>query len=282
VIDPFSLVAIALTFLLAGGIKGVIGLGLPTVSLGLLTMVLDLRTAIALMIVPSFATNVLQAVSGGHGRAILRRIWPFLAAAAATVWIGALALSRVDLALLSALLGALLMTYSVLNLSGVSVSIAPRHEGWMGPLFGAVNGVLTGMTGASLVPGVIFLQGIGLARDLLVQALGMLFLASTIALGLSLHDHGLLGAQLAGVSAAAVLPATLGMVAGQRIRRRLSEQRFRKIFFVAVFLLGATIIAKAALRPAHAATHQAGVPSACETGRLQSPIDVTATRRTAR
>jgi uncharacterized membrane protein YfcA len=246
-LEPLAIVAIALTFLLAGTVKGVIGLGLPTVSLGLLTMALDLTTAMALLVVPSFVTNVWQAVAGGHGRAILRRIWPFLAAATATVWIGAAALTRVDLALLSGLLGVLLMAYSALNLAGPRIAIAPRSEPWAGPLFGAVNGVLTGMTGASLVPGVIFLQGIGLTRDLLVQALGMLFLASTIALGFALHGSGLLTAQLGVVSAAAVIPAAVGMLAGQRIRRGLSEQKFRRVFFFAVFVLGAVLVAKAAV-----------------------------------
>ena len=245
-LDPVALAAIAVTFLFAGTVKGVIGLGLPTVSLGLLTMVLDLPTAMALLIVPSFATNVWQALAGGHGRTLVRRLWPFLCAAAATVWIGASALTRVDLALLSGLLGVLLMAYSALSLGGFSVAIPARREAWAGPLFGAVNGILTGMTGASLVPGVIFLQGIGLARDLLVQALGMLFLVSTVALAIALHGNSLLTPTLGAVSAGAVLPAAIGMAAGQRIRRRLSESRFRRAFFIAVFLLGAGIIAKSA------------------------------------
>ena len=245
-LDPLTVTAIAVTFLLAGTVKGVIGLGLPTVSLGLMTAALDLPTAMALLVVPSFATNVWQAVAGGNGRAILRRIWPFLLAAVSTVWVGARALTRVDLALLSALLGVLLLFYAVLNLAGVRVAIPARRERWAGPLFGAVNGVLTGMTGAFLIPGVIFLQGIGLARDMLVQALGMLFLASTIALALALHGHRLLTPELGLVSAAAVIPAAVGMAAGQRIRRGLSEERFRRAFFVAVLLLGVLIIAKAA------------------------------------
>lgn len=245
--DPLSIGAIAFTFLLAGAVKGVIGLGLPTVSLGLLTALFDLHTAMALLVAPAFVTNVWQAAAGGHGRAILARIWPFLAAAVATVWIGARALTRVDLALLSGLLGLLLVAYAVLNLSGLRVAIPRRHERWAGPLLGAVNGILTGMTGAFLVPGVIFLQGIGLARDALVQSLGMLFLASTIALALALHANSLITPQLGFASAAAVLPALAGMIAGQRIRRGLSEASFRRAFFVAVLLLGLAIVAKAAL-----------------------------------
>lgn len=246
-LDLFSITAIAGTFLLAGAVKGVIGLGLPTVSLGLLTATLDLTTAMALLIVPSFVTNLWQAVIGGNSRAILLRIWPFLVMATATVWLGATALTRLDLSLLSGLLGGLLVTYSTLNLSGVRLAISAQREVWAGPLFGTANGILTGMTGSFVVPGVMFLQAIGLSRDMLVQAMGMLFTASTVALALALQGNSILTTQLSLVSAAAVIPAAAGMVIGLRIRRRLSEKRFRQIFFIAILVLGAYIIAKAAL-----------------------------------
>ncbi len=246
-LDLFSITAIAGTFLLAGAVKGVIGLGLPTVSLGLLTATLDLTTAMALLIVPSFVTNLWQAVIGGNSRAILLRIWPFLVMATATVWLGATALTRLDLSLLSGLLGGLLVTYSTLNLSGVRLAISAQREVWVGPLFGTANGILTGMTGSFVVPGVMFLQAIGLSRDMLVQAMGILFTASTVALALALQGNSILTTQLSLVSAAAVIPAAAGMVIGLRIRRRLSEKRFRQIFFIAILVLGAYIIAKAAL-----------------------------------
>lgn len=243
--EPLTMTAIAGTFLLAGTVKGVIGLGLPTVSLGLLTAALDLTSAMALLIVPSFVTNVWQAMIGGNGRELLQRLWPFLLMATVTVWVGATALTRVDLSLLSALLGALLVTYAMLSLTGIRLAIPARREVWAAALFGTANGILTGMTGSFVVPGVMFLQAIGLPRDMLVQAMGMLFTASTIALALALQGNSLLTTELGLVSTAAVIPAALGMVAGQRIRHRLSEKRFRQIFFAGTLLLGAYIIAKA-------------------------------------
>ena len=243
--DLLTIAAVTAAFVLAGTVKGVIGLGLPTVSLGLLTVALDLPTAMALLIVPSFTTNLWQAAIGGNGRAIIRRVWPFLLMATATVWIGATALTRLDLSLLSGLLGALLVTYAGLNLSGVRISISERREVWAGPMFGIANGVLTGMTGSFIVPGVMFLQAIGLSRDTLVQAMGILFAASTIALALALQRNGLLTNQLNIASVAALPPAMLGMVVGQRIRQRLSEERFRQAFFIAILMLGGLIIVSA-------------------------------------
>jgi uncharacterized membrane protein YfcA len=237
--------AIAATFLLAGIVKGVIGLGLPTVSLALLTVALGLPQAMALLLVPSFVTYVWQAAVGGNGRAILRRTWPFLMMATVAVWLGAAVFSRVDLHWLSALLGLLLVAYGASGLAGIRLVVAVRHESWVGPLVGTVNGVLTGMTGSFVVPGVMFLQAIGLPRDMLVQAMGMLFTASTLALAVALQANALVGAELGLLSLVALAPALVGMAASRWLRTRLDETAFRRLFFGALLVLGGYIVVTA-------------------------------------
>ncbi len=244
-LDPVLLGIVFATFLLAGTVKGVIGLGLPTISLALLTVATDLPTAMALLLVPSFLTNLWQAMVGGHGAVIVRRIWPFLLMATTSVWVGATALTRVDLALLSALLGLLLMAYAGLGLGGVRLNIKPAREAWAGTLIGATNGVLTGMTGSFVVPGVMFLQGIGLPRDMLIQAMGMLFTVSTLALGIALKGNDLLTMDIGLMSASGVLPAIVGMTVGQKLRQKLSEEAFKRVFFWALLALGVYIAASA-------------------------------------
>lgn len=244
-VDFALLLVVAGTFLIAGSVKGVIGLGLPPVSLALLTVALDLPTAMALMLIPSFVTNIWQSMVGGNARAILVRIWPFLAMAALTVWIGAAALTRVNLTYLTALLGSLLIIYAVVNLAGFKIVVPRRHEVWAGPLIGSANGVLTGMTGSFAVPGVMFLQAIGLPRNMLIQAMGMLFMVSTMALAAALQQANFLTLQTGVMSAVAVLPALAGMVIGQRIRERLSEKVFRNVFFISLLILGTYIIVNA-------------------------------------
>lgn len=245
--EPFALAAIAATFLLGGTVKGVIGFGLPTVTLGILAVAFDLPTAMALLVVPALVTNLWQASTGGHGRAVLHRIWPFLVAVTATVWIGTLALAAVDTRWLLGLLGLLLVLYAALHLAGVRWQLAPRRAVWAGPVLGAVNGVLAGMTGAFVVPGALYLQAIGLSAAALVQAMGMLFAVCTLALGVSLGGQGLLTPELRLISLVALVPALIGMAAGQRLRLRLPEDRFRRLFFTGLLLLGAVIVARAAL-----------------------------------
>jgi uncharacterized membrane protein YfcA len=244
-IDTFALTVIVVTFLFAGGVKGVIGLGLPTISLGLLSTVLDLTTAMALMLVPSLVTNVMQALTGGNGWAVLRRIWPFLLAATATIGVGAMALTIVHPIYLTMLLGGLLAVYAVANLLGFRISIVPSNETFVGVIAGVFNGIFTGMTGSFVVPGVMYLQAIGLPRDALVQAMGILFSVSTIILAIMLHRMAFFTSELSLISAVSVIPAALGMLLGRRIRMRQPEHRFRKIFFVSILLLGILVVLKA-------------------------------------
>lgn len=244
-LDANVILIVAGTFALAGMVKGVIGLGLPAVALGVLTVAFDLPSAMSLLLVPSFATNLWQASVGGHGKAVLLRLWPFLVTATVTVWVGAQALTLLDVSLLTALLGVLLVTYSMVTLWGIQLTVPARHETWIGTLVGVVNGILTGMTGSSVVPGVMFLQAIGLPRDMFIQAMGILFATSTLALAVALQKADILTIEHGILSFGAVLPAILGMILGQRVRSALSERRFRKVFFVALLILGTYIIASA-------------------------------------
>ena len=63
-VDPGLLFGVVFAFCIAGFVKGMVGLGLPTVSLGLLSLFVDLPTAMALLVMPSLLTNIWQAIVG--------------------------------------------------------------------------------------------------------------------------------------------------------------------------------------------------------------------------
>ena len=102
-LDGTALIVVCAIFALAGGVKGLLGFGLPAVSLGLLTALFDLVTAISLMLIPSFVTNLWQAIVGGNGAILWRRLWLFFLPAVLTIWAGTLLLTYGRLS--SALLG---------------------------------------------------------------------------------------------------------------------------------------------------------------------------------
>ena len=183
-------------------------------------------------------TNVWQGVVGGAFLAVLRRLWLLLGAVCLGTWFGVRVLANTDAALLSALLGVLIGVYAAWSLAGFRVPGPGKSESWLSPVIGGVNGVLTGLTGSFVVPGVPYLQALALPRDTMIQAMGVLFTVSTVALAVAMNDFQLLTLDLGTLSAAGVLPALLGMVLGQRLRNRLSDTAFRKVFFSALLVLG--------------------------------------------
>ena len=241
---PEILIPVIATFILAGMVKGVVGLGLPTVALALLTASVGFREALVLMLAPSLITNIWQAFAGPSFGLIFRRFWPMLAAGAAGVWISSFMLTLVDPSVLSAMLGLVLCFYAAIVLIAPQPPTPGRHENWMAPLAGGMSGALAGMTGTFVVPSVIYLQALRLDRNVLIQAMGLWFTTATLMLGLSLNNHGLLPPTLGALSAVAVVPALAGMWLGQKIRTRLSEKLFRQVFLYALFLLGLYIVAK--------------------------------------
>ncbi len=231
-------------FVLAGFIKGVIGLGLPTISMGLLAVVLSPVEAAALLILPSLVTNVWQMVDGPHLRSLLRRLWRLNLAVCLGTWAGAALLSGLGGSYGAPALGVALMAYAASGLAALKLTVPAGAEGWMGPLAGATTGAITAATGVFVIPAVPYLQAIGLTKDELVQALGLSFTVSTLALAVTLVGSAGLSLELAWPSVAGVAVAVVGMRLGQAVRARLSPTTFRLWFFLGLLALGTYLAAR--------------------------------------
>lgn len=227
-----------LTFLVAGMVKGVTGMGLPTVAMGLLGTVMPPVAAAAILVIPSFVTNVWQLVSGPATARLLRRLWPMMLAVVLGTIGGAALLARVDPRWSAFSLGVALVVYTLYALCAPALSVSPRIEPWLSPVMGGVTGAVTGATGVFVMPAVPYLQSLDLDKDELVQALGLSFTVSTVALAIGLMAHGAFQLNQLGISALAVVPALIGMWAGQKIRARISPKRFKQCFLIFLVLLG--------------------------------------------
>jgi uncharacterized membrane protein YfcA len=225
-------------FLLAGTVKGLVGLGLPTIVIALTTLVLPLTESIAMIALPTIFTNVWQAAVGGNFRRILRRQWPLIVPLAIvlylTMWL--VGQKGPDWAFL--VLGTVLIVYSGLGLFRVRLHIHADLEKPLAPLIGMVSGFVAGVVGVPIIPLMPYLQGLDIKPSELVQTLGVVLCATSLTLTSSLLFFGLLDGPRAVVSAAAVVPALAGMWVGQQVRLRLSVEQFRLAVFWALLLTG--------------------------------------------
>lgn len=243
--DPFHLVAVALIFLLAGMVKGVTGMGLPTVAMGLLGSFMAPPVAAALLVVPSFVTNVWQLAAGPSFSGLARRLWPMMVGIAVGTIAGAGMLTGGATRWTAAALGVALIAYAVVSLAAWTWRVSPAAERLIAVPIGLATGAVTGATGVFVIPAVPYLQALGLSRDDLVQALGLSFTVSTVALAVGLAGGGVLATESLLASGMALAPAVIGMVLGQRIRAVISARTFRRWFLICLAVLGAQLALRA-------------------------------------
>jgi uncharacterized membrane protein YfcA len=229
-------------FLLAGLVKGMIGLGLPTVAMGLLGLAMPPAHAATLLIVPSLVTNFWQLLAGPRFGALSRRLWGMMLGVVAGTLAGSGLITGAAGPFAAVALGAALAFYAVVGLAKLRLRVPPASERWAGPVVGVVTGLVTGATGVFVVPAVPYLSSLGLEQDDLVQALGLSFTASTLALAAGLAWHGGLPLQAAATSLLALMPALAGMALGGWLRTKVKPETFRLCFFMGLLALGGELV----------------------------------------
>lgn len=245
--DPAVLLLIVAAFAVAGGIKGVVGLGLPTISAGIMASVIDLRTAVGILIVPLLVTNLWQVVQVGAVGALARRFGVLNAAAGVGLWLGTEILFAVDQRWMQLALGTLLIANAGLQVTrGMPVITRSREPGLAIPV-GLVSGLIGGMTGSQGIVIAIYLASLDLTRDEYVQGIGLSFFLTGLVWAAAIVAKGGITMATLPLSMVALVVALAAMAVGTRVRRHLPQARFRQAVFLAMALMGLNLIRKAVL-----------------------------------
>lgn len=240
----FILAVASAVFVLAGLVKGVIGLGLPTIAVGMLSLFVTPAQAASWMLVPSLLTNIWQVAAGPNLWSLTRRLGTMLAGIVIGTFAGSGIITGSFAGHAAVALGVVLILYAGLALSSFRPKVSAAAEPWLSPVIGLATGIVSAGTGIFVMPSVPYLQALGFEKDDLVQALGVTFLVATVALGLGLAREGTLPMDTAIFSTWMLLPALAGMWFGQVVRSRISAATFRTCFLVGLIILGGHLALK--------------------------------------
>jgi uncharacterized protein len=237
-VDPLIVAVVTVVLLLAGLVKGVIGFGLPSIAMGLLSLMMTPAQAAALLLLPNIVTNVWQVAAGPALLPLLKRMTPLIAGTLIGIAMTEWASGGREFRFAVRLLGITLLVYALLGLFGIRFRTSPTGERPWGWIAGLATGAMTALTGVYVIPSGPYLQAIGLEKDELVKALGIAFLTASLGLGVALWTRGTIAPAVLGTSALALLPALGAMVLGQRLRGSIPDHAFRRLFFGGLLALG--------------------------------------------
>ncbi len=242
--DNLTLIYIISAFFISAFLKSLTGLGFSTICLGFLAVVLDIKLAILLVILPSLTSNLLVMLQSGRFIEALQRFWPLYLSAIPGLILGIWFLGKSDNEIPKAVLGVLLFLYGVWGLRNGLMIITKKHEKQLSLPVGFISGLANGITGSQIMPIMPYLLSLKLDRDLFVQTINSAFTLNSLIMILGLANLGIITVPMVTLSAAGILPVALGVYLGSKIRKRVSEDVFRKMVLVLFLFLGLNLIAR--------------------------------------
>jgi uncharacterized protein len=228
----------------AGIVKGSTGLGYASCALPFLVATVGLKSAMGLVLLPAMATNLSVALSAGHFRETVTRFKWLYVSMIPGITVGITLLLYVQQSAAVTTLGVLVVSYAILALARPKLRLPQKYEYALQLPTGFINGVMTGLTGAQVMPLFPYVMSLHLDAARTVQTINLAVLIATFILGVGLILAGLVSGPLLAASLAAVIPAIIGTELGNWMRERIPAQRFRTLMLVTLFTIGTTLVLK--------------------------------------
>ena len=233
---------VAAVMLLGGFAHGAIGFGFPLVATPLLTLVLDIKTAILVSLMPTMVLTLISAFRGGMLRDSVARFWFMPIMLVIGSYIGTRVLIDANPAHFVLLLAACLLAFLNLERLGKleyrSVRDNPRFWGLLTGFIAGVFEATANVSGPALLMYFIML---GLPPLTLVQLLNFSFIGSKATQIITWSVSGGMGLVYWVSTLPLALLAVVTLLAGQRVRSRLDAAAYmgwlRKFLWAMVLLL---------------------------------------------
>jgi len=234
----------AAVVLAAGFIKGAIGFGFPSLATPLLSLVVDVKTAVVVLILPNIVMDGIQFARRGAPLATLRRLGTLLLSGGVGIVLGTRVLTLLSPRTATLILGVFVLLFVALSVTGLAPKIPPHWEPWLSPPAGFAAGVIGGVTNSPATALVLYFHGIGLAKHDFISSIAFtFFFYKLVQLG-AVTWYGLLPWSLLGVSVALTAVALAGFAVGLRVQDRLDQRSFNRVVLVFLAVLGAWLLVR--------------------------------------
>ena len=229
---------------LAGLVKGVVGFAMPMIMISGLATLIAPDLALAMLILPTLATNLWQAGREGFGAAFraARSHWRYLAIVLVMIGLSAQLVYVLPEALMFLVLGVPVTLFAVLQLLGWRLHFPPSARRRVEVVVAVFAGFIGGLAGVWGPPTVAYLTALETEKREQVRVQGVIYGTGAVMLMLSHIQSGVLTAGTAQASALLLVPAVLGMAVGFRVQDRLDQALFRRITLIVLAVAGLNLI----------------------------------------
>lgn len=239
------LVLVALAVALSAFVKGSIGFGFPTLGTPLLALIVDVKTAFLLLIVPNIVMDGLQFVRSGAQRVTARRLLPLVATGAVGMVLGTRLLAMLSARTVMLILGGFILAFVALSVTRLSPRLPPHWEPWASPVVGFVAGVVGGITNVPGTPLVLYFYALELPKREFVSAVAFCFVLYKLVQLAAVTWYGLMSGPVLAWSLLLTVVALAAFALGLRVQDRMAPRTFNRVVLVFLGGLGVWLVIRA-------------------------------------
>jgi len=243
-------VLVGAALLLAAFVKGATGLGFPLIATPTVALLLDIRTAITILILPNLFMDSAQVIRGGFPYDVFRRFSGLIAPTIVGVFLGTMVLVKTPLWVLNLCLGTMVLMFVMLNLLKLDFTISPRAEKILSPIFGFLSGFLNGMTNAAGPTLAIYLYSLKVKKRDFVKAIATIFMTTKLSQLVAISTWNLFNRETITLSVQVLLFTLAGFYAGMKAQDKVNQRNFNRGLLMLMFLIGAILIIRAVTQEA--------------------------------
>jgi uncharacterized membrane protein YfcA len=238
-------VLIGASLLLAAFIKGATGLGFPLIATPAIALLLDIRTAVTVLILPNLFMDSAQVVRDGLPYEVFRRFSNVIAPTIIGVFLGTLVLVRTPLWILNFCLGVMVLAFVFSNLLKFHLTISLQSEKFLSPVFGFISGFLNGMTNAAGPTLAIYLYSLKLEKRTFVKSLATIFVITKLTQLVAISTWNLFNWDTITLSIQVLLFTLAGFYAGIKAQDRVNQVNFNRGLLALLSVIGVILILRA-------------------------------------
>lgn len=243
-IDSVILIQVVLIFLAGGMVKGLIGVGLPTVTLTLLSFVFDIKDSISIILIPVILTNLYQMLDGNYLKEIIGEVKFFLIGSFLFIFPGFYFLTILKSDTILAILALLLIINSFMSLMKYEIKLKNYKSKAIQLGIGSLTGITTGVTSIYTMPFIFLIQSLNYSKNKVIQLMGLSFFIFACMQLILFSSHGMLDFDKLSISLLACLPILVGVYFGTALRKKISETLFKTLFNIMLVVMGSLLILK--------------------------------------
>lgn len=238
-------VLVGAALLLAAFVKGATGLGFPLIATPMVALLLDIRTAVVVLILPNLFMDSAQTIRDGWPSAVFRRFSNLILPTIVGVFLGTTVLVKTPLWILNFCLGVMVLAFVFSNLLKFDFVITPAAERMLSPISGFVSGFLNGMTNAAGPTLAIYLYCLKLEKRAFVKTIATIFMITKLSQLVAVSTWNLFNWDTITLSGQVLLFTLAGFYVGIKAQDRVNQRTFNRGLLALLAFIGATLILRA-------------------------------------